>query len=241
MSQPAPLQLQSQKAGCDQYNSHTHTLLRAAAWSRCVGSVHQDSWGKQGRRVLSTPPPNTLLGPEPADAILALRRCDANNSNSAQKWSLDKDTGRLWTTALSNLPQHSQASSAANGAVGGGGGGGSTGGSTGVVKWCVGGATIPWGRPAGLVPCDDPAYAYNATQDCGPPNVCKQVMSWNANGGGQCIGVPPPTACALPKLGGMAGEGCSLTLQVRTLGEAALPDLALYYTVHVLHVLDGMT
>ena len=108
--------------------------------SLCGGSVHQDSWGKQGRRVLSTPPPNTLLGPDPTDAILALRRCDANNNNSAQKWSLDEDTGRLWTTALSNLPQ--QASSAANG----GGGGG-----TGVVKWSVGGATIPWGRPAGLV------------------------------------------------------------------------------------------
>ena len=203
----------------------TRTLTCSSACccvvSLCGGSVHQDSWGKQGRRVLSTPPPNTLLGPDPTDAILALRRCDANNNNSAQKWSLDEDTGRLWTTALSNLPQ--QASSAANG----GGGGG-----TGVVKWCVGGATIPWGRPAGLVPCDDPAYAYNATQDCGPPNVCKQVMGWNANGGGQCIGVPPPTACALPKLGGMAGEGCSLTLQVRTLGGAALPDSVLYYTVH---------
>ena len=39
-------------------------------------AIHQDSWGKQGRRVLSTPPPNRLLGPDPTDAILALTRCD---------------------------------------------------------------------------------------------------------------------------------------------------------------------
>lgn len=78
-------------------------------------AVHQDSWGKQGRRVLSTPPPNALLGPEPTDAILALTRCDA--TKAAQKWTLDNVTGKLWTTAKSNL----------------------AGNTTGTQKWCVGG------------------------------------------------------------------------------------------------------
>ena len=64
------------------------------------------------------------------------------------------------------------------------------------------------------MPCDDEAYAYNASANCGPPTVCKQVMSWTADAQ-QCIGVPAPTNCAVPKLGGMAGEGCSLVLQVR--------------------------
>ena len=78
-------------------------------------AVHQDSWGKQGRRVLSTPPPNILLGPDPTDAILALARCDA--TKAAQKFTLDNVTGHLWTEAMSNLP----------------------GNNTGNQKWCVGG------------------------------------------------------------------------------------------------------
>lgn len=127
-------------------------------------AIHQDTWGRQARRVASTPPPNVLLGPDPTDATLALTRCNA--SNPAQRWTLDNATGRLWTATMSNLP----------------------GNTTGIQKWCVGGNSIPWGRPAGLVPCDDPAYAYNASADCGPPIVCKQVMSWTA-GTAQCIGV----------------------------------------------------
>lgn len=153
-------------------------------------AIHQDSWGKQGRRVASDVPSNRLLGPGPTDAILALARCNA--SKPAQKWTLDTDTGHLWTTALSN---------AANG-------------SAIQQRWCVGASSIPWGRPTGLVPCDNPKYKYDPKRECGPPQVCKMAMSWTA-AKAQCIGVPAPTSCTCPKLGGMAGEGCDLVLQCR--------------------------
>jgi hypothetical protein len=150
--------------------------------------IAEDSWGRQGRRVASDPPENLLLGPDPTDAILALTKC--NTTNPSQKWTLDNATGHLWTTALSNGAHGSQVQQ----------------------RWCVGASTIPWGRPAGLVPCDDPKYNYDPTQDCGPPQVCKMVMSWTATDA-QCVGVPAPISCRLPKLGGMAGEGCDLVLQ----------------------------
>ena len=137
--------------------------------------MHQDSWGKQGRRVLSTPPPNILLGPDPTDAILALTRC--NTTKEAQKWTLDNTTGHLWTTALSNLP----------------------GNKVGNQRWCVGAATIPWGRPAGLVPCDNPAYAYNAsanwyTKSCDHPVRISSVLLLRCiSDSGICALQRPPT------------------------------------------------
>ncbi len=75
------------------------------------------------------------------------------------------------------------------------------------------------------MPCDDPRFAYNASLDCGPPQVCKQVMSWTATTA-TCIGVPTPTHCAAPKLGGMAGEGCDLVLECAAGGKIASIEFA---------------
>ena len=35
-------------------------------------AIHQDAWGKQGRRVLSTPPPEQWVGPESRPRSMAV-------------------------------------------------------------------------------------------------------------------------------------------------------------------------
>eukprot|EP00756_Hemistasia_phaeocysticola_P066549 Hpha_TRINITY_DN9306_c0_g1::TRINITY_DN9306_c0_g1_i1::g.25915::m.25915/K07407/E3.2.1.22B, galA, rafA; alpha-galactosidase len=53
--------------------------------------------------------------------------------------------------------------------------------------WCMGPSSIPWGRPYEALPCDDPRYAHNASQQCGPPNVCITISEWEVHGDGHNV------------------------------------------------------
>lgn len=142
-------------------------------------SIHQDAWGQQARRVASDPPTQSASLAAPFDAIAVLARC--NSSRPTQRWNLDPPTpqnkgGFLWTQDERG------------------------------VRWCMGPSSIPWGRPSSVLPCDDPKYDYNASQDCNPTHVCVQRANWTMT-------EMKASLCPSPQLGGLAEEGSMLVFE----------------------------
>jgi hypothetical protein len=170
-------------------------------------SIHQDTWGQQGRRVSSrSAPPVPGVLRAPFGAYLALRKC--NSSNPLQRWALGGEIrDRMWTTAPDGR------------------------------RWCVAAVNsfsqpdevLPCDNPL-FTPnasLDCTCGAANANVGC-----CHQLanvstnLSWVHSGWGPCVGgVPAPQYCSGGAdqriIGGMVGEGsnCALHLACEQPGE----------------------
>ena len=165
-----------------------------------VLNIHQDSWGKQAKRVASTAPKNTSKNSNdplqaPFDAQVALLPCLSDRTDvnyERQQWRFNATDGTLWTSS-----------------------------NHGKSRWCLGPSTVSWTKPLNILPCDDLKYRYNSkVDDCTFPKPCNFVASWDIQNKTCLSNVPwPNVPCSNDNeniLGGIVGEGCSIKLQCQT-------------------------